>query len=446
MKIPVQPKLSTFLSFCALAAACGDQPPKERRLQALEGESIAYGAVSSDFTASAVSILGPDGELVADDYIDSGSTSSGLVTVLSGDVALPTLSGENGTLVLLDRFKTDVITRIRLSTGEVLGQVKTHTPPPEHSQHTYSSNPHDYVYIDPTTAWISRHEPNLDPGVPAIDRGTDLLRINPSTMERTNERIDLSSFNGKATRVNLDTMKEEEVDVYARPSSIVRVGNTLVVGLARLAFDFSADGTGAVAAVDLTTKQVTGLELEGLTNCDILVPVPGAQDRVIVSCTGSALGDTRATAGLVELSVANGKATVARSWKAQDHASDPISVSNPISLGGARVAAVAVGSAGFPASDGAPAVEATPDVLAIVDLDTGKQETLFEAEGSYVLGIGAFDAKSGLLLVPDASLDKDMRPSAGVHRFKAQGNALSELPIVQVATGTGLPVRQIAPL
>jgi hypothetical protein len=442
----MQPKLSTFLSFCALAAACGDEPPKARRLQALDGASIAYGAVSSDFTATAISILGPDGEVVADDYIDTGSAPSGLVTALSGDVALPTLSGEKGTLVILDRFKTDVITRIRLSTGELLGQVKTHTPPPEDSKHTYSSNPHDYVYIDANTAWISRHEPNLDPDVPAIDRGTDLLRINPSTMERTDERIDLSTFNGKVTRVNLDTMKEEEVDVYARPSSIVRVGNTLVVGLARLALDFSAEGTGAVAAVDLTTKKVVGLELEGLENCDILVPVPGAADRVIVSCTGSTLGDTRGTAGLVELSVANGKATVARSWKAADHASDPISVSNPISLGGSRVAAVAVGSSGFPASDGAPAVEASPDLLAIVDLDSGKQETLFEADGAYVLGSGVFDAKSALMLVPDASLDKDMRPSAGVHRFKAQGTAFSELPIVQVATSTGLPVRQIAPL
>lgn len=400
----------------------------------------AFAVVSSDYTSTAVSLLDWDGTVMADNYVNSTSQRAGLVTALSGDVELPNRSGERGVLVLLDRYKTDVITRLRLSDAEVLGQVKTHAPPPRDSESAYSSNPHDYVYIDETTAWITRYEPNLDPGVPELEKGTDLLRIDPTKMERTEDRIDLSVLNTTGTRLNPDTQMEEEVEVYARPSRMARIGDTLVVGLSRLSFDFSAAGAGAVAIVDLKERKVSGFELEGLQNCGSVAPVPESTDTVLVSCRGHWASDQRAGSGLVLLRVNGGDVEVAQRWSAKDHPEARLAVSSPVALGGTWVAGVENG-------EWTPDNSGRPDVMVVTDLATGEQRELFQSVGAYVLGSGAFDPVESLLLVPDASTDADKRPTAGVRRFLIRDmDEVEELETIKVAESTTMPVRSIRPL
>jgi hypothetical protein len=408
--------------------ADGGSPRSER-------EGPQFGVISSDWTATSISLLGLDGSVLADDYVNSGSVQAGLVTALSGDVELPTHSGEQGVLVLIDRYKTDVITRIRLADAKVLGQVKTHTPPSQATENAFSSNPQDYLRVDDETAWVTRDQPNLDPGVDEIDLGNDLLRINPSTMERTDERIDLSVLDTTAIRANFDTGMEEVVRIYARPSRMARVGGTLIVGLGMSAFDFSALGPGTVAVVDLAGKSVEGLALEGLSSCTKAAPIPGERERVLVSCGGDQT-KTTSTAGFAIVRVRDGKASVELAWHAAQHSHLPVLSSSSVALGGTLIAAAAYEYS-----------RAEPSVFGLLDLATSEYtELLTIPAGAGTFGTPLYDADARLLLVPDASTDADMRPSAGIHVFTRHGADFEETGSIDVAKGTTLPVRHVYPL
>ena len=424
-------------------AAC-DEPPAPKDRPTFEGdagsdagerEGPQFAVVNSDYKSTSVSLLDVQGQLLADDYINSGSVDPGLVTFLSGDVELPTRSEDPGVLVLIDRLKTDVITRVRLSDGEILGQVKTHTPAAQDSDTAFSSNPHDYLRIDDETAWVTRNQPNLDPSAPEIDRGSDLLRIDPSKMERTDERIDLSQFNTKVKRVSFDTKQEEEVDIYAKPSRMTRLGNTLLVGLMRNAFDFSANAPGMIALVDLKTRAVSGLALGELIGCTKVAPIPGDDTRALITCGGDYL-DVRGTAGFAIVHVENGTASIEASWSAKDHADLPALSGCSVSLGGTLIAAAYSGYA--PGDD---------SVFGTLDLESGEfTELLSIPGGTGTFGTPVYDAEQALLMVPDASLDDDMRPTGGVHQFTRSDERFEESELLGVAEGTHLPVRHLYPL
>jgi hypothetical protein len=435
----------------AFAIAACDEPPEPAARPSFPDQDAAgtadddagagersaphYAVLSGDWSACSIALLGADGAVLSDNYISSGSVQAGLVTALSGDVDLPTQSGDPGVLVLIDRFRTDVITRIRLSDGEVLGQLKTHTPPTQATNNAFSSNPHDYVRIDEETAWVTRNQPNLDPGVAEIDRGNDLLRINPATLERSDERIDLSSLNTTATRTNIDTGAEELVEVYARPSRMARVGDTLIVGLGLSAFDFSAFGPGTVAVVDLATKRVEGLAFDGLSGCTKAAPIPNESERVMVACAGQ-FGETRQTAGFAIVHVNGGAARIDHVWRARDHATTPALSGPSVALGGTLIAAAADDDAGL-----------GPSVFGLLDLASGEfTELLSTTAGPGTFGTPLYDADAQLLLVPDASMDADARPTAGVHRFERHGDSFEETALISVAEDTAMPARHVYPL
>lgn len=390
-----------------------------------------YAVINSDWTATAISLLDAEGKVMADDYLNSGSTKSGLVTTLSGDVELPKRSGEQGVLVILDRFRTDVVTRIRLADGVVLGQVKTHTPPEQNTTSSYSSNPHDYLYLDAETAYVTRGEPNIDTDASSVDRGDDLFRINPTTMQRTGERIDLGVLDQKVMG------SQGEVTAYARPSRMVRLGRTVVVGIGRSAFDFKALGDGVVALVDLDSKTVAGFPLPGLKNCTDVSPVPNDTDSVLVSCGGDWNTGTKDSAGLALIGVSNGAAQLEHLWRAKDDAAMIPLTSSAVSFGGTLVGAAANDYAG-----------SGSDVYAVLDLATGNKTTITSiTPGKGVFGTPAFDANTGLLLLPDASMNKDKKPTAGLRRFQRHADgSFSELEMVIVAPSTNMPVRHVYPL
>ena len=67
--------------------------------------------------------------------------------------------------------------------------------------------------------------------------------------------------------------------------------------------------------------------------------------------------------------------------------------------------------------------------------------------GSGSLGSPYYDAATGLLLLPDASVDGDQRASAGVRRFlRQEDGSFEQLAVVPVAVRTTLPVRHVYPL
>jgi hypothetical protein len=391
-----------------------------------------FAVVSSDYTVTSVGLLDAAGAQLRDDFIDSGSASTGLVTALSGDVVLPTQSGEHGVLALLDRFRTDIITRVDLDTGAVLGQVKAQ------GAGSYSSNPHDYVYVDASSAWVTRYEPNLDAAGGDPDLGLDLLRIDPSRFVRTQDRVDFAPWNSTSERKNPNTGATDAVTVYARPSSIVRLGHQLVVGMATLSAAFDAAGAGLVALVDLDQKRVKMLELAGLQGCDDVAPVPNDTTRVAVACSGFFRGSVRDGSGLAMLVLEQSELTIEHAWHASDDTSSALTTYALVAVNATEVLAMAAGE------DANGTEPQTHDKLYRVNLMTGEQQIVFEAEGRYVIGPGAFDPQSGLLLVPDASVDNKGRPTAGVHRFVRRGDGSFEArgPVKLDAI---LPARQVRP-
>lgn len=400
-----------------------------------------YGVVSSDESTS-IGLLDEEGEVIERSWLNSGTASTGLSATLSGDVVLPTQPTEPEVLAVIDRLGTDVLTRIRMPEGEVLGQAKTHRPVgmggaedagADDRETGYSSNPHDYLYVDEDTAWVTRHKPNINPDAPAINRGSDMLEIDPSTMTRTGNRIDFSSLNTTATTMP-DEGAPEEVEVYAMPSRMVKIGDHAVVGLARLSAGFDAAGEGMVALVDLEAETVEGFELSGLANCVNVYPLPDADDRVLVACDGFAqpYGDpvqTRMSAGLVMLSIEGGEASIELEWRPADHPDAAITTRAATPIGGNRLA---VGTFGDFTND-------TPDQMYLLDMETGEQELLFETDTQVEIGDGAYDPDTGLLLLPDAS--------TGVRRYRVDDEGdVEDDGVVTGLSFRGLPPRMVRPL
>jgi hypothetical protein len=312
--------------------------------------------------------------------------------------------------------------------------VKVRTPADE-TDGAFTANPQDYLRVDDETAWVTRSEPNLTPEAPEIDLGNDLLRIDPSKMERTTDRIDLSSLNGRASRTDPRTGKEEQVDVYARPGRMARIGDTLIVGLARSAYDYSAVAAGMVALIDLKTNAVEGLAIEDLSGCSQVSPIPGANDRVLVGC-GGIYPTPRDGAGVAIVRVSSGKASLIRSWKAKEHEDAPA-----LSEGYVAIDANTFGAAlnGFVMGD-------DDSVFGTVDLESGEfTQLLATPAGTGTFGTPLYDAPSGRLFVPDSSVDADLRPTAGVRLLERSGDGerFEETKLIEVASDTTMPARHV---
>jgi hypothetical protein len=397
-----------------LLVACSE-PALPDSLEPLAREP-RFAVVSSDFSASsAISMLDADAEPIARRWFDSGTALPGLVAALSGDVVLPTRQ-LGGSFTVIDRFRTDVVSRFTVPEGDLVGQVRTHERP---ERIGYSSNPHD-VLFDGERAWITRNEPNADLEAPEQNRGNDLVALDLATMELTGERIDLSALD----------VRSGEITYFARPSRVARIGDRVLVGLDRLDESFGAGASGAVAVVDLAARTATELPLEGLENCGRVVPVIGDPTRAIVQCEGRTFVDNTERRSSAGLAIVHAGDTVAieHLWRATSQLGDPaqgIPVRSAISLGGTRVAAVALG-------DIVP-----PHRLFELDLATGAERVLHEIgeTGEAVeMGTPCFDPETGLLLLPEATL--------GLHRFAyAPGAPLADRGHLPLVPELGLPPR-----
>jgi hypothetical protein len=446
------------LGGCALFCACaqprhsrsgvdgvegfGEPDPAHAPGKGQDAEPLAFAAVASDRTVTTIALLGPDGKRLRADFVDSGSASAGLVTALSGDVVVPTRSGEPDTLTLIDRYRTDVVTRIDIASGDVLSQIQTQTPNAQGQKTAFSSNPQDYTHVGAHSAWVTRYNANPAAG-DDIDRGNDMLELDETRGTRTGRRIDFSALDVMAERENPDTGKTQRVVALARPSKLVRLGDFAVVGLSRLSAGFDAIGPGMVALVDLEKRSVRGVAIEGLQNCSQVVPVPDDATRVAVACAGFLHADPRPGSGLAILRLQKDELSVEHVFRVADDDEAAMTAFGLVALGGSVVAAVAPGQE--PSDDAKAGAAPRFDRLYRVDVATGEQTLLYEAGGRFVLGDGSYNPRRRLLLVPDASVDGDQRPIAGVHRFAVdERGGVDELDVI--AIDDTLPVWQVMPL
>ena len=280
---------------------------------------------------------------IDESWLSSGTTYPGLVATLSGDVVLPNRQAGDGTVAVIDRFFTDVVTRFFVPSGNLNGQLRTQG---EIGDAGFSSNPQDFIFVDSDSAWVPRYESNLNPAAIPENQGNDLFEVNPSDMSATGARIDLSSLDTTATAGTGDGAVD--VDVFARPSRGVLVGSTIVVGLDRISANFDAAGPGMVAVVDLEDESFVGLELPGLKSCGRTVPVPGEPSKLVVACVGFAqpFGDepqVRASSGIALLDVGEGGPVIEEVWRVADYPMSAIAVNAVIAIDAQRVLAVASG-------------------------------------------------------------------------------------------------------
>lgn len=389
------------------------------------GGTPGFAVLGSDYTSTTIAVLDPTGGVMADGWVDSGTTAPGLVAPLGGDVVLPDQDGE--TLVLLDRFGADVATRF-CPEGGLVGQVRFS------SGDGFGANPHD---VGQTTAGVglaTRHERNMDRA--AADLGNDVVGFDPDTMTRTDLRVDLDALDEVVSGLDGEGAATD-VQIRARPSHLAVRGDYVVVGLSRLPENLFGDsrghGDGRVAVIGPDLATVETVELNGLADCGVVRPVPGTTDEVIVSCNGySDMGfgeptGTRATAGMAHLRVGATNEVLAR-WNASDDESSLLATWSPVPMGGSLVVAIALPDF----------VTTTADDLVLVDLATGTQTPVATAAGSFVLGQGAL--RGDVLLVPDAT-----EGDARLHRFTWDGSSLTAGEAITVGPAS-LPPRAVAAL
>ncbi len=423
-----------LLGFALIATGCGDSGPSSGSggiggeggavgtpaLGALPS-APAYAVVSSDFSSTSIAMLDEEFEVLDESWLNSGTTYPGLVATLSGDVVLPTRQQGNGTFSVVDRFLTDVVTQFFVPSGNLNGQARTQG---DTGDSGFSSNPQDIVFVDEQSAWIPRYESNLDPAAAPESQGNDLIEINPADWSPTGRRFDLSSLN------TMETVDGAPVETFARPGRGVRFGSAILLGLDRISASFDAAGPGALAVVDTESESILSVELDGLKSCGRVVPIPGSPSKAAIACVGfsNPFDDEvqiRASSGILIVDVAPGRVTVEQLWKVSDDESSAIAVHGLVALDEERVLAVANGN-----------FVDTTDILYEVDLSNGTQSEVLTSEGSFTIGVPAYDAEAGMVYVPDGSANAVIELAETVDGFTEVGST-------EIAPGLGLPPTQV---
>jgi hypothetical protein len=185
-----------------------------------------------------------------------------------------------------------------------------------------------------------------------------------------------------------------------------------------------------VAVVDLEDESVTGLELPGFKSCGNAAPVPGAPSKVVVACVGFAqpFGDepqVRASSGIAILDVGESGVMIERVWRVADHPSEAIAINSVVALDERRVVGVATGD-----------FATTVDELYLLDLATEVQDLIHASDGSFVIGLSAYDADSEMLYVPDVVANAVLELAADEDGFTETGST-------EIAPSLGLPPTKV---
>jgi len=374
-------------------------------------EAPRFALVYSDYSSTSIGLYDEALAPLAADWVNSGSRVPILVTPVTADAVLPSVS--LGRLAWIDRFPADVLTLVDPRDPATLVQLDVQGEGPATA---WIANPHDALPLPDGRLLVSRHNPDLAPG---IERGNDLLAIDPVT--RASERIALGCDAGR---------------FFARPDRMteVRPGGRriVVVALARLDAPYEAAGQGAIATLDPTSLEVLGChELPGASNCQDVRAEPGTEDRVLVLCTGQprrAEALRREEASVLALRVdALGGALIEERLDARDLPLERTPAAHLIPLGAGRALVTADGRGPDPLSAG-------PDRLLWLDLTAGRAELLAETE-PFQFGAGILDGD--VALVPDGATNE-------ILRVERTGGAI--LDRVAVPTPTGLPLRIVGAL
>lgn len=363
--------LALVVAGCADPDAC-----REEELTPIAAPRLAI--VMSDYASSAVAIVGDDG-VVRAPWIDSGTRPPELVAALSGDVVLARVMPEPGALVLIDRYQTDVLTRVPFDAPLTMTQHDLRGGRTSGS----SPNPQDVLALADDRWLVSRFNPAEDPSAPELARGNDV-----AVLDATHTLVDRIELGADLT--------VEGVTYFARPAGLARVdGGLVLVGLARLSsLTLRLTGPGAIALLDPSTRHTEVLELDDVSNCTSVVPFEDDDRRALALCRGDAFGEDETRSGIVEVAIDGGSLVEVRRFAPSIDASMPPPSNGLVVLDAERAVYVSSGSV----------IEGRVDQLIELDLTTAGARVITESTPTpFELGACAVDRTRGELLVPDGN-------------------------------------------
>jgi hypothetical protein len=399
--------ITSVAAGCATRASCltGHLEPPSR--------APRFVVLRSDYGgASALALLDGDDQLIDDDWVDSGTRVSSLVTAISGDVVVP--STPLGGIAWIDRFAVDVLTIAQPDGGieqiDLLGAS-------DGMHDAFTSNPHDALRLDDGRILVTRHNRNLSPDAGELSRGNDVIVIDDGHVTAS---IDLQG---------------DEGDVLARPDVLLPLvagtHHVVLVTLTRLDARYMSAASGAAVVLDEMLRPSPVVTFGALQNCVSASVDPDDASRAYVLCSGLALeamDDRRPHAGIVELTLSE-EGVLEITGMAVPDASGPVPTNGLIALGSRRVLAVAYGQL-------LPTV--VEDRLIEIDVAAGTTRDIWQASrAAFVLGDGTFDAANGVALVPDAETNAVLRFEASTATF---------VDAIELGGCVGVPPREIGPL
>ncbi len=364
--------------------------------------------VSSDLKASSnVYLLDLKGASLTRSLISSGSQDPETTCALSQDIALPSDRVSSGVVVLIDRYPNSVVTYVDPINAQVLRQVNVSTG--------FPSNPHDYVEISPTKAYVSRYETNTRPNQQANDIGGDVLIINPSTGEICG-RVDLSSEGNKT--------------ILPRPDRMTIAQGKVLVTMGRLSADFSTGLDFSVVAIDPITDTISyRKEFTGLAQCNGVSWSPSGKELAL-ACSGIFGPNQVSQSGILILDANAHPITEKKRYTVPRPIQPSVSWTDD-----RHVVSLFYGT--FPDGTGS----SLPDEAFVLNLDNGQIESLFKTAIPYTLGdVRCFPTCSSRCIFTDVSA------KAGVRTFHIgeSGGQLTELPPMLGETPFGLPPRALS--
>lgn len=256
--------LASLIGTCCLA--CGVES-ESGSSGGIDPESRGFAVLNSDYQSVSVTLTDLEGEVLSERFIASGSADTGLSAALGGDVVLPTMPSASRELVLIDRTPSGVLTWVDRESAKVRAQLSVATG--------FASNPHDYVPVSDTKAYVTRFGWNLASGKQKFDAGNDVLVIDPSIPEITG-RIDLMSV-----------LEGEPAGFYPAADRALFAGGKLFVLAVAFNVDFTDRLDSRLVRIDPARDRIEDvLVFDGLNSCSSLDLAPDGE-TLAVACHGA---------------------------------------------------------------------------------------------------------------------------------------------------------------
>jgi hypothetical protein len=367
--------------------------------------------VTSDYKSTNIAVSRLDGTTLSGSFVSSGATKPGLALALSGDVDVPLVAPASGRLLLIDRFGTNVLTWMDLANASVLAQLPVGTG--------FQSNPHDYVEVDATRAFVTRFGTNPNPGQQAFDQGGDLLIV--GAIDTNTPAI--------AGRI---AIPEENPALQPCPDLMTWIGHELVVTLGRWSADFSQVGDGRFIGVSPGAGSIDWtVNVTGLTSCGRVAVSPSGKVAAIACSSAEDMSTSMFDPSQSDIVV-------------YDATTSPPTETRRLGLG-KKLGAGLQPAIAFAGEDAIVALtyggNATPgDTAFTVSATTGEVTALGQSDKPYVFGgLHCAPGCGDVCLLSDADRNK-------LRRWQFAKGTFAALDDVTVDTVVGLPPRDIGGL